>query len=411
MTPVSSGAEAASLVGRRVLVDIGSIAHGGHCVARHEGRVVFVRHGIPGETALVEITEGRENSRFLRGDVVEVTSPSADRVAPPCPYAGPGRCGGCDFQHVSLLRQRELLAEVVQEQLARLAGVHRAVTVEPVSGDEGGLGWRTRVRFSATTDALPGLHTHRSHEVVAVDRCLIAAPDLPDVGPVFRAGAESAVAVRTSTGDRVVVVDVPVATQVVTEEAAGRRWDLSAGDFWQVHPGAADALVEAVLDGVQPRPGERCWDLYAGVGLFSGALAQRVGESGEVFSVEELRRASDHARSNLRDLPAVRTVAQRVQRFVVSRAARARPDIVVLDPPRAGAGSQVLAGIVAREPRVIAYVGCDPASLARDIATLGRSGYELVSLRAFDIFPMTSHVECVALLERTGPDLRRSDSR
>ncbi len=387
------------LVGTEVEVDVGAVAHGGHCVARHEGRVVFVRHAIPGERVRVRVTEGAGESRYLRGDAVEILTPSADRVEAPCPHAGPGACGGCDFQHVRLAHQRELLGQVVSEQLSRLAGIERPVTVEQVAGDVDGLDWRTRVRFSADADGHKGLRKHRSHDVVAVDRCRIAVPELPDVQDAMTAGVESAEAVVTSTGERVVVTDAATAP-VVTEALLGRRWRVQAGDFWQVHPGAAGALVEAVLDGADPMPGERCWDLYAGVGLLSAALAGRVGETGRVVAVESHRRAIGHARANLADLPQVRCVEDRVDRFVRGRSAQGRLDVVVLDPPRAGAGAQVVKATARLGPRVLAYVACDPATLARDLKALRGCGYELTSLRAFDIFPMTHHVECIAICHR-----------
>jgi tRNA/tmRNA/rRNA uracil-C5-methylase (TrmA/RlmC/RlmD family) len=387
------------LVGQRLVVDIGAIAHGGHCVARHEGRVIFVRHAIPGERVQVIVTDGDTDSRFLRADAVEILAASSDRVDAPCPYAGPGRCGGCDFQHISTARQRALLAEVVAEQLQRLAGIEWPVEVEAVPGDAGGLGWRTRVRFTATADGRLGLYRHRSHEVEPIDRCLIAHPDLPDVEPVLRAGAHSAEAVVTALGDQAVVTDRADAP-VVMERADGRLFRVQAGDFWQVHPGAPEVLTHAVVHGLKPEAGDRCWDLYAGVGLFSAALAGEVGPAGRVTAVESHRRALDHARANLSDLPQVRCVTDRVDRFVRGRAAQGRVDLVVVDPPRAGVGAAVIKAIARSKPRALAYVACDPASLARDLKTLAGEGYRLDSLRAFDIFPMTQHVECVAICRR-----------
>jgi tRNA/tmRNA/rRNA uracil-C5-methylase (TrmA/RlmC/RlmD family) len=389
-----------SLAGLAVELEVGPVAHGGHCVARHEGRVVFVRHAIPGERVLATITEGAEGSRFLRADAVEILAASGDRVEAPCPYAGPDACGGCDFQHVALERQRSMLADVVREQLHRLAGIDWTGEVEQVPGDVRGLRWRTRVRYTATDDGRPGLRKHRSHDVVPIGDCRIASTRLPDVTDALARGAPSAEAVATSTGDRA-VLSQGSAVPVVSEEAAGRRWSMHADDFWQVHPGAAEALVAAVVEGVSPAPGERCWDLFSGVGLFAGALAERVGPAGSVVAVESRRRAVEHARSNLADQPQVRCVHDRVERFVRSRIAQGRLDAVVLDPPRSGAGARVITALARQSPRVVAYVACDPAALARDLATLRQHGYDLTALRAFDIFPMTHHVECVAICHRT----------
>jgi tRNA/tmRNA/rRNA uracil-C5-methylase (TrmA/RlmC/RlmD family) len=388
-----------SLTGREIQLEIGPVAHGGHCVARHEGRVVFVRHAIPGERVRATVTEGTETSRFLRADAVAVLDASPDRVTPPCPYAGPDACGGCDFQHVSVPRQRQLLGDVVREQLDRLAGIDWQGEVEAVPGDDAGLRWRTRMQFSATGDGRRALRKHRSHDLVAIGDCRIASTSLPDVSEALGRGAPSADAVVTATGDRVVLTPGSPAP-VVTEVAAGRRWVLHADDFWQVHPGAADALSAAVLDGAAPVAGERCWDLFSGVGLFAAVLAEAVGPGGSVVAVESRRRAVDHARSNLADLPNVRCVHDRVERFVRSRIAQGRLDVVVLDPPRSGAGAAVVQALARQSPRAVAYVACDPAALARDLATLARCGYELAGLRAFDIFPMTHHVECVAICRR-----------
>ncbi|HLS45836.1 MAG TPA: TRAM domain-containing protein, partial [Ornithinicoccus sp.] len=167
-------------VGAKLVLDIGPVAHGGHCVARHAGQVVFVRHTLPGERVAAVVTEVGAGGKFLRADAVEVLRAAPQRVLPPCPWAGPGRCGGCDWQHVDLAAQRELKAAVVVEQFARLAGLDlaahlgRPVVVEPVPGDDDGFNWRTRVEFAVGPDGRPGLRRHRSHEIVEIGDCLIA---------------------------------------------------------------------------------------------------------------------------------------------------------------------------------------------------------------------------------------------
>lgn len=411
-----------SVAGTEVVVDVGPVAHGGVCVARHEGRAVFVRHALPGERVRIRVTEGGTEDRFWRADAVAVLAPSPDRVTPPCPWAGPGKCGGCDWQHAALPAQRRLKAAVVAEQLSRLAGVTWPVEVEPVPGDapsaasaqerapaDDGLGWRTRVTYAVDANGRAGLRAHRSHEVVPIDYCRIAHPDVraARVEDGEWAGASSVEVVAGNTGERQIVVDGEVVEgrRYVVEEAAGRRWRVGAGGFWQVHPGAAATLTGAVLDGVQARPGESALDLYCGVGLFAGALAPLVGPSGTVVGVEGSREAVADAKRNLHDLPWVRLLAGRVDRALAGTGpveqASAVPgdvDVVVLDPPREGAKAAVVRQIAARRPRVVAYVACDPAALARDLATFAGLGYRLDSLRAFDLFPMTHHVECVAIL-------------
>ncbi|MDX6299050.1 MAG: hypothetical protein QOF53_264, partial [Nocardioidaceae bacterium] len=222
-----------SLVGERYDVRADRVAHGGFVVARHRGLAVFVRHALPGERVLVEVTEGHEGDRFVRADAVEVLEPSPDRVERPCPFSGPDRCGGCDFQHVSLPAQRALKAAVVEEQLQRLAGLAVTVQVEPVPGDVDGLGWRTRVQWAVARDGTPGLRKHRSHDVVAVTHCPIADPRLPEVLGSSWPDASGVKSIVSSTGDRLRLVttrdgstfaDGPL---VLHERAAGRDWQVT----------------------------------------------------------------------------------------------------------------------------------------------------------------------------------------
>lgn len=379
-----------SLVGETYDVTVGPVAHGGFCVARHDpsggtdgpGRVIFVRHALPGELVTVRVTEGDEGSRFLRGDAVAVLEASPDRVEAPCPVAGPGLCGGCDFQHVALPAQRALKAAVVREQLQRLAGLDVAVEVEAVEGDVDGLRWRTRVQFALTPDGRRGFRRHRSRHVIPVEDCLIARPD-------------ARVEIEGGTPDVGTVVET-------VDTAAGRHdFEVAADGFWQVHPGAPRVLVETVQDLLAPRPGERALDLYAGVGLFSAFLADRVGPTGGVHVVEGDRLACEHAAANLAAYPSATVTQGSVDRVLAGEVSGPLPgvvDLVVLDPPREGAKRAVVEQVVARSPRAVAYVACDPAALARDVALFAEGGYRLEALRAFDLFPMTHHVECVALL-------------
>jgi tRNA/tmRNA/rRNA uracil-C5-methylase (TrmA/RlmC/RlmD family) len=392
---------------RQLELVVGPVAHGGHCVARHEGQVVFVRHALPGERVLAVVTDGGEGSKFLRADAVRVLSPSPERVLAPCPHAKPGGCGGCDFQHAALPYQRRLKADVVREQLRRLARVDSGavvdeLVVEAVPGDDAGLGWRTRVRLAVDSEGRPGLRRHRSHEVEVLEQCPIlhsAAAATGVLGRRWPGAGEVQVAVAPSTGGQVVVVDgVAQGAARLTEAAAGRSWRVEGAGFWQVHPGAADALVGAVQAALAPRPGEHLLDLYSGVGLFGGVLAGDLGAGGRVDAVEGDAGAVRAARRNLHDLPWVRLHNERVEPWLAGSGVR-RCDVVVLDPPRAGAGRVVVDALVRLAPRAVAYVACDPAALARDVGTFVGHGWRLAGLRAFDLFPMTHHVECVALLE------------
>ncbi|MGZ4478719.1 MAG: class I SAM-dependent RNA methyltransferase [Nocardioidaceae bacterium] len=402
-----------SLVGERYDVRVERVAHGGHCVARNEnGVVVFVRHSLPGERVVVEVTEGDDASSFLRGDAIEVLEASPDRVPAPCPYAAPGGCGGCDFQHVALPAQRELKAFVIREQLQRLAGLDVDVTVSPVlapqgpPGEEDGLGWRTRVQYAVDRSGRAGLRKHRSHAVVPVDRCRIAHAALPPVTDQTWPDADSVEAIASSTQETLRLVSAGEelfadGPERLHERAAGRTFAVTGSGFWQVHPGAANALVAAVLSGLAPAAGERAVDLYAGVGLFTAVLASAVGPTGSVVGVESDAQAVADALLNLDDLPQAAMVEDRVDRALRRGTVGERADVVVLDPPRTGAKREVVERVAALQPRAVAYVACEPAALARDVAIFAEQGYRLASVRALDIFPMTHHVECVALLTPT----------
>jgi tRNA/tmRNA/rRNA uracil-C5-methylase (TrmA/RlmC/RlmD family) len=438
---------------------VGDVAHGGWCVARQPGgRVVFVRHALPGERVRARVTD--TTARFARAEAVEILAASPDRVEPPCPHARPDGCGGCDWQHATPEAQRRLKAQVIRQQLRRIAGLDREVTVEPLAGDSGGLGWRTRVRFSVGPGGVAGLLKHRSHEVVDVGACPIAHPLVNETGvtgqrwppvsslevAVAPGPGERAAIVTPAAGRRRAAGGTPRAAReppgtaagraaamragragtVLTsgrggrltalrgrgylhQRAAGRAWRVGAGTFWQVHPGAADALAAAVLAALRPAPGEVALDLFCGAGLFAGVLAEAVGPGGAVIGVDGDRGAVRDARHNLRRLPWARIHHGDVAAMLaggtvpVSEAA-----LAVLDPPRAGAGRAVIERLLGPPPagrrgggsrlRRVAYVSCNPATLARDLAVSGELGWRLDGLRAFDAFPMTHHVECVAAL-------------
>ncbi|MFD4865875.1 class I SAM-dependent RNA methyltransferase [Streptomyces sp. NPDC058412] len=432
--------EKQSLVGEEYEVEVGPVAHGGHCIARTEdGRVLFVRHTLPGEKVVAKVTEGDVDSRYLRADAITVLDASKDRVAAPCPYAGPGKCGGCDWQHAKPGAQRRLKGEVVAEQLKRLAGLTPEEagwdgTVMPAEGDKLPAGqvpqWRTRVQFAIDEDGRVGLRKHRSHDIELIDQCMIAAPGVTELGIEQQDWPQMATVeaiAATGSQDRQVVLtprpggrlplvelDKPVSVlrveekdggvhrvhgrPFVRERADGRTYRVGMGGFWQVHPQAADTLIKAVMQGLMPRKGEMALDLYCGVGIFAGALAERLGDTGAVLGIESTKRAVEDARHNLADFPRVRVEQGKVEQ-ILPKTGITECDLVVLDPPRAGAGKQTVRHIAGLSARRVAYVACDPAALARDLGYFKEAGYRVRTLRVFDLFPMTHHVECVAILE------------
>jgi tRNA/tmRNA/rRNA uracil-C5-methylase (TrmA/RlmC/RlmD family) len=436
-------------VDQDVEVTIEDVAQGGWCVARPEGLpVMFVRHTLPGERVVARVTE--VTSKFARADAVSILQSSQDRVDAPCPHARPGGCGGCDWQHASLSAQRGLKAAVITQQLRRLAGIDRAVTVEPLAGDEAataaagaapGLGWRTRVQFAVDRDGVAGLRGHRSHRVIDIGDCLIAHQavrdlDIPGDEWTGATAVEVAAGGADSTENFAVTViegedrtgakgdrnrnrnrrpgkdrrSRPTRTLVegrayLAEQAADRLWQVSADGFWQVHPAAASTLSEAVIAALEPEPGDTVLDLYCGAGLFAGVVAPLVGPGGTVTGIESDPAAVRNARQNLSDYPWAAFMQADVAK-VASGDELPPARLVIADPPRAGLAREVVdylnGDAAAREqaPERFAYVSCDPATMARDLALLTAGGWELRDLRAFDAFPMTHHVECVAVLTR-----------
>lgn len=381
----------------------GAIAAGGGCVARtDDGRVVFVRHSLPGERVVAEVTG--KTASFLRADAVEVLEASPDRVEPPCPHAGPGRCGGCDWQHVSLPAQRRLKAALVSEQLRRVAGIEREVEIEGPNGAPNGLSWRTRVRFAVDPKGRLGFRRHRSHDVEVVERCPIAVPAVNDLlGEPTRWKGSREVEVVAPPGEAPTVsrdgrwVQGPKRARF---EVSGRRFEVSAGVFWQVHPNAAALLTRRVLEGLAPVAGERAADLYSGAGLFTVALADAVGPTGSVVAVERSRRACEDAERNTRGMDNVEVLRSEVTETVVSEKL-GDPDVVVLDPSREGVGRSVMHALAESRPRPrrVASVSCDPSTFSRDLRVMLDAGWTVRALAGFDLFPMTEHVELVAILE------------
>lgn len=387
-------------VGQRLTVSIEKVAHGGHFIARHEGQVIFVRHAIPGESVEVVITS--TGSSFVRADVVSVVDASPDRVTPPCAYSHAGGCGGCDFQHIAISRQRELKADVIREQFSRIAKTDIEVTVEEVAGP---LHWRTRISSASNDKGEIGFYASRTHTVVPVADCLIAAESVNYLELAKRTWpARSRVEISVSSlGDRSIAIApatrgakarLTQGPQILQESIEGHQIGVSQTSFWQSHELAPEVLTQAVNENV--RLGDHVLDLYGGAGLFTAAMVDLVGNDGSVELIESSSSATADAIRNFAQFPNVKVhkgdVVQELNKI-------AHANVVVLDPPREGAGKDVISKIVALKPRSIVYVACDPAALARDYAYLEQVGFSMTKLRAFDLFPMTHHVECVAVFE------------
>ena len=384
-------------IGEVIQVEIGPVAHGGHFVARHNNQVIFVRHGITGEIAKIKITA--VNSKIAHADVIEVITQAPTRVVPPCSYAG--KCGGCDFQHVQVDQQREFKRNIILEQFLRIGKIDllqmgfdlKVEVVEPVDG----LHWRTRMEFAVSNGGRIGFYGVRSNDVVEINDCLIADSRMNVAELANRTWKSDArVEVAVSSTSEVSVVrsgrSISGPTQLI-EQVGGNSLKISPSAFWQSHKLAPTTLVKSVISKLEIKKSDHICDLYSGVGLFASAILNEISDQGFVTMIESDKTAVSDARKifanklNVKILQGL--VAQQLS--IVKRA-----DLIVLDPPRTGAGEVVVKQMIKFKPRKIIYVACDPAALARDSKTLLDLGYKLDHISGYDLFPMTQHIECVA---------------
>lgn len=425
--------------GRIIDLEIGDVAHGGVFVARHEGRVVFVPDVLPGERVAARLTDTRKAS-FWRAEALEVTDASphrrphvwrqADIDVPP-----ERRPGGADFGHIDLAHQRALKLHVLTDALQRFGGISAPeVSLLPAGGADAsaletpdGTRWRTRVSLHVDADGRIGPYAARSHRVIPVDDLPLATEEVERAALSLRAGEPGRIDLVQPADGRVRVLPRPdqprgrgraraprrgpvAKPEVVFERVGDRRFQVDAGGFWQVHRLAASTLTLTVSDALRALGGidPDAWhlDLYGGVGLFAAAIAQEGGPSTRITTVESDARATEHAGANLADWVGARAETGRVDRWLaklqgeasVAERERLSRGVVLLDPPRAGAGREVVEALTALGPAAVVYVACDPVALARDIATFRAAGYEPTGMTALDLFPNSHHVEAVATL-------------
>jgi tRNA/tmRNA/rRNA uracil-C5-methylase (TrmA/RlmC/RlmD family) len=375
-------------------------------VAHHEGRVVFVRYALPGERVRVRVTADRGS--YWHAEVVEVIEPSADRIASLCPIAGVDGAGCCDLAFADPEAARTLKAQVVANQLERLGGHRWSGEAQPLS-DSGATGWRTRVRLDVGADRRPGFHRYHSDELVTDLRCAqlpagmldgLDAADWPPAAQLHVAVDDDGTrhVVRTLRQGRRTATTVVEGSYEAVQRVGRRSWQVPVTAFWQAHRDAAEVYCGLVSDWAQPSTGMNVWDLYGGAGVFAAALGDAVGQSGRVVSVDTSRAATRSARAALVDLPQVEVVTDSVRRALAAQ--RSGADVAVLDPPRSGAGREVIDLLAAAGvPRVV-HIGCEAASFARDVGLYRGHGYAVEKIKVFDAFPLTHHTECVALLTR-----------
>jgi tRNA/tmRNA/rRNA uracil-C5-methylase (TrmA/RlmC/RlmD family) len=395
--------------GRELELEVTNVAHGGISVARHDGRVIFVSDAIPGETVIARVSDDSKKS-FWRAETLRVTRTSEFRQphvwsAASIDRAPEDRAGGAEFGHIRIEHQRELKRQVLADSLKRMAGIETDASVEALPGNEDGTGWRTRVRLQVDDAGRPGPYAARSHRVIAVTDLPLATDAVQIAAPLDQRfpGETSIEVLEPSTGGARLIVGKQK-PMVIREVVGEREFRLDDGGFWQVHHAAAQTLTNAVQDAVDDAlfdPRAHNLDLYGGVGLLAAALGDRFGPTTRITSVESDSRATEHAGENLAEWLGARALTARVERWVATLAAsgeRLRGATVVLDPPRSGAGKDVVDSLASLAPEQLVYVACDPVALARDVALFEERGYRLDALRAFDLFPNTHHVEAVARL-------------
>jgi len=438
--------------GRVLEVHIEGPAHGGEFVARHDGRVIFCRGGLTGERVEVRVDDDPGRG-FCRGTVQTVIEASDGRVEPTCPAAAAGG-GCCDWSHIAPATARDLAGRVLAEQAGRIGRFeppHGTVAVDVPAGDDTRSGWRTVARWFTDDDARPGVRRLRSREIVS-QPC--SQPDPRVLDAVLGAGVGPRREVLGVLGDdgtvhvahRAADTDVrrgrgrasgrAAATRARARTAAGRRWELALGGpmverrvgsrrwlvpvdaFWQAHRSAASHYSDLVGAAVADAPGVSTdpvvWDLYGGAGVF-GAAARDAFAGAHITVVESAQGSLTAAIETLGADAGIHTVRSRVETFLESGPTGttqstedgARPvsdaaDIVILDPPRGGAGIPVMQVLASATRSRIIHVGCDPASLARDVGVLVSAGWQLRDLRGVAAFPGTHHVEGVAVLDAPG---------
>ncbi|TPW73539.1 class I SAM-dependent RNA methyltransferase [Schumannella sp. 10F1B-5-1] len=403
-------------IGREVELEATNMAHGGIAVARLDGRVVFVPDTIPGERVLARITEQKKS--FLRAETLSVIEASEHRQPHVWDAASlersPGkRAGGADYGHITPAHQRALKSFVLSDSLKRMGGIDREVEVEKVDGPADGTGWRTRVRLHVSERGTLGPMAARSHKVVYVPDLPLATPGVRETAPLteeFSPDLRTVDVVEPSGGGGARLILGEQSPSTIVERVDDREFVLDDGGFWQVHRSAAAVLTEAVQSAIDPElfdPKAANLDLYGGVGLLAAAVGDRFGSGVRITSVESEERATEHASENLADWLGASAVTAKVEHWVRDLAswspnerARLAAATVVLDPPRAGAGKQVVDALAAVGPAQLVYVACDPVAFARDAKLLAEHGYELGALRAFDLFPNTHHLETVGTFRR-----------
>lgn len=424
----------------RELVQIEKAVYGGSFLARVEGKAVFVPLALPGEHVRVRVVEDRDKRGYAKAEVEEIVQASPERIRPKCPHFG--ACGGCNYQYTGYAEQLAIKEAILRETLER-AGVAVVGAVDVIAGAP--WEYRNRIRVGFDAEGRPGYRARRSHDLIAIRECPIAAPLLvraaiaagevlarvpvnlrPHEVLLFCDAEESALLatffVREPSQLRIETIAAALRERIpqlkgadlasggrpghpprtlaewgarsLVYRAAGTEYRVDHGAFFQVNRWVIDGMVDRVIAG---HGGGLAWDLFAGVGLFARQLARRFDK---VVAVESAAASTDALAANLAGTSGEAVAAWTLD-YLRSNADGARPDLIVVDPPRTGLGEEINALLGKIGAAEMVYVSCDPATLARDLRALLASGYGIESVTLADLFPQTFHVETIVRLRRS----------
>ena len=386
------------VIGEILTLDIGNIANGGHFVARHDNQIIFVRHAISGETAKVKITA--INSKFAFGDAVEILQPSKDRISPHCKYSHPEGCGGCDFQHINYSVQSDLKKEVLKDQFKRITKIDilpEIITANPSNG----LLWRSRLNLAISENKKVGLRAHKSNNVIEIDECLIALKEI-NKSNIFSANWDSKenLNISCSSTNQINISQFNksiIGPDKLTENVDKNEYTISPKSFWQSHINAPSLLIQQVIKDADIQQDQIVCDLYGGVGLFTLPISKLIGKNGQIHLIEMNDTCIEDANIMFEHIDNIYIHHGTVEQKLGSVK---KIDTIILDPPRNGVSKQVINQMIEKKPNTIIYVSCNPSTLARDSKILLDNKYSLSNIVGLDLFPMTHHLESVALFKK-----------
>ena len=407
------------------MVTLQKQVYGGECIARlSDGRTAFVPLGIPGEQVEIEITEDKD--RFVRGRIVNTLVPSPDRVPPPCPYFGV--CGGCHFQHMMQPVQAEMKLQILRDQLQRIGKINQPPILGLITGEKA-WNYRNQLQFHPTKTGKLGFMDRSGRQPIEISTCLLAMQGIADTWPMVdlapEPGLRRVVFREDSDGEVMLVLEgededppemeiqLPISAayldgggrsvNLAGEDqlrytVAGRELWVSPESFFQVNLEIAERMVQELSARLELTPNTEVLELYSGVGLFSQILAERAGN---LVAIETSPSACFDFAENLDSFENVSLYEGAVEDVLPALVGSLpRPELVLLDPPRAGLHPRARQALLALKPVRIAYISCDPSTLARDLKEFIAAGYELDSVQAFDMFPQTYHIESISILKK-----------